>query len=307
MSGAGSERPDWIAVDWIAVDWGTSNLRAWAMRRDGSVLAEAASDRGMGRLRPGEFEPALRALIAPWTGPHGPARVVACGMVGARQGWVEAPYGPVPGPPLGAGLTRAPSGPGLEVGIVPGLAQADPPDVMRGEETKVAGFLALRPGWDGVLLLPGTHPKWILLGAGEVLAFRTSLTGELFAALCEHTVLRHSVATGGWDDDAFAAGVAEGMARPEALLGRLFSIRAESLLRGLRPEAARARLSGLLIGADLAGARGWWLGQRVCVLGAGSLARTYGAALAQQGVAAETADAEAATLAGLVEARRRNP
>lgn len=297
------------APDWIAVDWGTSNLRAWAMRADGSVLAEASSDKGMGKLAREGFEPALRELIGGWTpaGPGGPLRVVACGMVGARQGWVEAPYAPVPARPLGAGLTRAPSGPDLEVGIIPGLRQDDPADVMRGEETKVAGFLAMNPGWDGLLLLPGTHPKWILLSAGEVVGFRTSLTGELFAALSGHTVLRHSVATEGWDDDAFLAGVAEGIARPESLAGRLFSIRAESLLRGLAPEAARARLSGLLIGADLAGARLWWLGARLCLMGAGQLAQSWGMALSAQGASIETADAEAATLAGLVEARGRNP
>ncbi len=290
-------------ADWIAVDWGTSNLRAWAMRADGAVLEEAGSDRGMSRLQPSEFEPTLRALIQGWT--DGPARVIACGMVGARQGWVEAPYAPVPCQPLQAGLTPAPSAPDLQVGIVPGLSQADPPDVMRGEETKVAGFLAQNPGWDGVLLLPGTHPKWILLSAGEVVAFRTALTGEAFAALSGHTVLRHSVTSEGWDDEAFGAGVAEGLARPEALLNRLFSLRAEGLLRGLSPQAARSRLSGLLIGTDLAGAKGWWLGQRVGLLGAGELARTYGLALASQGVQAEAADAEAATLAGLQEAWRR--
>jgi len=294
-----SETPDWIAVD-----WGTSNLRAWGMRADGTVLREATSDKGMGRLQPQEFEPALRELIADWT--PGPTRVIACGMVGARQGWIEAPYASVPGEPLHAALTRVPSAPDLQVGIIPGLSQADPPDVMRGEETKVAGFLAMNPGWDGVLLLPGTHPKWILLSAGEVVAFRTSLTGELFAALSGHTVLRHSVTTEGWDDDAFLAAVADGLAKPEALASRLFSIRAESLLKGLQPPAARARLSGLLIGADLAGAKSWWLGSRVCLMGAGELARTWGMALRSQGVPLETADAEDATLAGLVEAWRRN-
>lgn len=297
------ERPDWIAVD-----WGTSNLRAWAMRADGSVIAEAASDKGMGRLAREEFEPALRELIGGWTeGAARPVRVIACGMVGARQGWVEAAYARVPCAPLPEGLTRAPSGPDLEVGIIPGLCQDDPPDVMRGEETKVAGFLAERPGWDGALLLPGTHPKWIAVSAGEVTGFRTSMTGELFAALSAHTVLRHSVTAEGWDEAAFLAGVAEGLARPEALASRLFSIRAESLLQGLAPEAAKARLSGLLIGTDLAAAKGWWLGTRVCLLGAGELARTWGAALAAQGVQAETADAEAATLAGLVAAWRRRP
>ena len=39
-----------IQPDWIAADWGTSNLRVWAMSADGSVLAEASSDQGMGKL-----------------------------------------------------------------------------------------------------------------------------------------------------------------------------------------------------------------------------------------------------------------
>ena len=308
---AGRTSPGAIVPDWIAVDWGTSNLRAWAMRADGTVLAEAGSDKGMGKLSREEFEPALRELVGNWTAARSvgrtgsPLRIIACGMVGARQGWIEAPYAPVPCPPLPEGLTRAPSGPDLAVGIIPGLSQSDPADVMRGEETKVAGFLAQNPGWDGALLLPGTHPKWIQVSAGEVVGFRTSLTGELFAALSGHTVLRHSVTTEGWDEDAFLAGVADGLSRPEALAARLFSLRAESLLRGLRPEAARARLSGLLIGTDLASAKGWWLGQRVCLLGAGELARTWKAALGAQGVPLETADAEAATLAGLVAAWRR--
>ncbi|TNC62466.1 2-dehydro-3-deoxygalactonokinase [Rubellimicrobium roseum] len=291
--------------DWIAVDWGTSNVRAWAMTAAGEVLAEATSDKGMGKLSREEFEPALLDLIGGW-GP-GPHRVVACGMVGARQGWIEAPYARVPGPPLPQGLTMAPTtAPGLSFGIVPGLCQMDPADVMRGEETKVAGFLALHPGWDGTLLLPGTHPKWISVSAGEVVGFRTSLTGELFAALSGHTVLRHSVTTHGWDDAAFEAGVAEGLARPEALMNRLFGLRAESLLKGLQPPEARARLSGLLIGADLAGARAWWLGARVALLGAGDLMDTWRAALRSQGVQPEEADATQATLAGLTEAWRRS-
>ncbi|MBP1806536.1 2-dehydro-3-deoxygalactonokinase [Rubellimicrobium aerolatum] len=291
--------------DWIAVDWGTSNVRAWAMTAGGEALAEATSDKGMGKLSPPDYEPALLDLIGGWM--DGPIRVVACGMVGARQGWVEAPYASVPGHPLPVGLTLAPTTtPGLSFGIIPGLAQSDPADVMRGEETKVAGFLARNPGWDGVLLLPGTHPKWISVSAGEVVAFRTSLTGEAFAALSGHTVLRHSVATDAWDDDAFLAGVAEGLARPEALMNRLFALRAESLLSGLTPAKARARLSGLLIGTDLAGARGWWLGARVALLGAGDLMTPWRAALTSQGVAPEEADATEATLAGLTEAWRRS-
>lgn len=292
---------DRIAVDWIAVDWGTSNVRAWAMAGDRPV-AEASSDRGMGKLAPAEFEPALLDLIRDWT--DGPATVIACGMVGARQGWVEAPYARTPCAALPLGLTRAPTTtPGLTVHIIPGIAQSDPADVMRGEETQIAGFIALNPGWDGVLCLPGTHTKWVHVSAGEVVSFQTFMTGELFATISTQTVLRHSVGTEGWVDAAFDAALAEGMARPERIATRLFSLRAESLLHGLAPDAARARLSGLLIGAELAAARPYWLGQQVAVIGAGRVAATYFHALALQSAPATLADGTAVTLAGLTAAR----
>ena len=72
-------------TDWIAVDWGTSRLRAWAMGADGSVLQAAQSDMGMGALTPAGFETALLEVAGEWI--EGPTRVVACGMVGAKQGW----------------------------------------------------------------------------------------------------------------------------------------------------------------------------------------------------------------------------
>ena len=98
-----------VHPDWIAIDWGTSNLRVWAMSADDTPLAEAASDRGMGKLTPSEFEPALLALIAPWL--HKPLTAIACGMVGARQGWTEAPYARTPCTPSPTAFTRV----GVEV------------------------------------------------------------------------------------------------------------------------------------------------------------------------------------------------
>jgi hypothetical protein len=76
---------------------------------------------------------------------------------------------------------------------------------MRGEETQIAGFLAQNPGFDGVLCLPGTHTKWVHISAGEVVSFRSFMTGELFATVGPHSVLRHSVGEG-WDDAAFGRG-----------------------------------------------------------------------------------------------------
>ncbi len=285
---------------WIAVDWGTSNLRAWAMARDGTVLAEAGSDEGMGKLSPDGFEPALLRLIGPWLASNPP--VVACGMVGSRQGWREAPYRSVPCPPLDrAALIAAPTtDPRLQVRIAPGLMQAKPANVMRGEETQIAGVLRVLPGYDGVLCLPGTHSKWVQISAGEVVSFQTFMTGELFALLSEASVLRHGMqGAAGWDDDAFDAAVSEALSRPERLGARLFSLRAEGLIAGLSPDAARARLSGLLIGTELAAAKPYWLGQRVTLVGAETLSAAYARALAAQGVEAQRLSATDCTLAGL--------
>lgn len=291
-------------ADWIAVDWGTSRLRAWVFAADGREIAHVASDDGMGGLAPEGFGPALLSLIGPWLDDGRTVPVMACGMVGARQGWIEAPYRTVPCPPPGpAEAVAAPvTDPRLAVTILPGLAQTTPADVMRGEETQIAGFLAADPGFDGTLCLPGTHTKWVQLSAGEIVSFRTVMTGELYGLLASQSVLRHSVGPG-TDLAAFHDGLADAMARPEALTQRLFGLRAEGLLAGLAPAAAAARLSGLLIGVELLGARGYWLGTRVALIGSGSLAGLYAEALNAQGVAVERAEADAMVLDGLTAAR----
>jgi 2-dehydro-3-deoxygalactonokinase len=185
------------------------------------------------------------------------------------------------------------------VWIAPGLKQAQPADVMRGEETQIAGALRLLPGFDGVICLPGTHSKWAQVSAGEVVSFQTFMTGELFALLSDASVLRHTLQGDGWDEAAFAAAVGDAMARPERLGARLFSLRAESLIAGLTPGVAKARLSGLLIGVELAAARPYWLGQRVTLVGADRLTAHYARALAAQGVVAQAMPATDCTLAGL--------
>ena len=293
-----------VAPEWIAVDWGTSNLRATAMTAEGPVGALESGD-GMGTLAPGGFERALVSLIDPWLPARGRISVLACGMVGARQGWVEAGYRAVPCAPLEAGsLTRVRvEDARIDVAIAPGLSQSQPADVMRGEETQIAGVLAAEPGLDGTLCLPGTHTKWVHVSAGEVVSFRTCLTGEMFALLSRQSVLRHGLEGGDWDDTAFDAAVADALSQPGMLPARLFSLRAEGLLHGLPPGAARARLSGLLIGLDLAASRPYWLGRDVTVVGAPGLSAHYARALAAQGVTARLRPAGACTLAGLASLR----
>lgn len=294
---------DRIAVDWIAVDWGTSNLRVWAMAAGGAVLAQGASAAGMAGLTRAGFEPALLALIAGWLAPGRVTEVVACGMVGSRQGWIEAEYAAAPCPPLGAPFASpAVRDPRIAVRVLPGLRQAAPADVMRGEETQIAGLLAHRPRFDGVACLPGTHSKWAHVSAGEVVSFTSFLTGELFGLLAGESVLRHSVGAEGWSEADFAESVEEALAAPGLVAARLFGLRAEALLNGLSPERARARLSGLLIGMELGGARPHWLGREVVLIGAGRVTGPYRAALALGGLEARVLDATDMTLAGLTAA-----
>ena len=288
-----------MTADWIAVDWGTSTLRAWAMSQDGQDLATTSSTDGMGQLTSAEFEPALLRLVEPWLEVSKPTLVIACGMVGAKQGWVEAPYAATPCKPQSR-FTTAPTGdPRLNVHIIAGVSQSEPADVMRGEETQIAGFQRLNPKWDGVICLPGTHTKWVQMSAGEIVSFQTFMTGEIFALLCASSVLRHSVVGETWDDDAFLTAVDEAMSRPEALAARLFGIRAQDLLHGLPPASARARLSGLLVGAELAAAKPYWIGQSIAMIGAQALCDGYAAALSAQHVPVIRTDTSQMTLAGL--------
>lgn len=291
-------------ADWIAVDWGTSNLRVWIMDKADIPFAHASSDRGMARLSPDAFEPALLDLIGPHLSNDKVMPVLCAGMVGARQGWMEAVYLTAPCKPADGQAATAVTAldPRMSVHILPGIKQDKPPDVMRGEETQIAGVLLEDPDFDGVLCMPGTHTKWVRISAGEVVSFQTVMTGELFSLISDHSVLRHSVAGDGWDNDSFLKGLRDAMDRPQSVTAALFGIRAGGLIAKLEPDQARARLSGLLIGIELAATKPYWLGQHVAILGAGGMAENYKVGLAEQGVPAQVLDTENLTLLGLVSA-----
>ena len=284
--------------DWIAVDWGTSNAQFWAIGADGSVLGERKSDKGMGQLAPSEFEAVLLDIAGDWLSIT--SRVVTCGMVGSRQGWVEAPYQTTPCAVCPSKMVTAPTTrSGLIVHVIPGIRQTNPADVMRGEETQITGFLAQNPGWDGVICLPGTHTKWVHISANEIISFQTFMTGEMFALLAGQSVLRHSIARSGWDNDAFASAMSLTLSRPESLAARLFSLRATQLVHDTDTITLRASLSGLLIGAELAAAKPYWLGQNVALIGANAVSAPYITGLATLGIQATRMDSTEMTLAGI--------
>jgi 2-dehydro-3-deoxygalactonokinase len=277
------------------LDWGTSALRAYLIGPGGAVLERRESGHGLRALPAGGFPEAFAAAIRDW--PALP--VLMAGMVGARTGWAEAPYcdlseGPVGVTHLAARLTAVPAPAAASVHIVPGVMRRgiEGADVMRGEETQVMG---LDEGADGPVLLPGTHCKWVELQDGRIAAFRTAMTGELFAAVSRHTILADTLEEAASPEEA-AAGFAEGLAlakrleRPGDLLHRLFGIRAAVLCGDLAATRAGDLLSGLLIGAEVAALAA---DRPVQVLGTDALAERYATALTFFGVAHDLAPPDA--------------
>jgi len=294
-------------IVWIAVDWGTANLRAWGIGSDGTVVAEVSSGKGMAKLDRTGFEPALLELVGDWLSGDRQIPIIACGMVGARQGWIEVPYQQTPCEPVLSESVCCPDtiDPRLKVMVLAGIKTAPMPDVMRGEETQIAGILSENPSFEGVLCLPGTHTKWVWISAGEIVHFRTFMTGELFGLLSVHSVLRHSLSDTGWNAIEFADSVRSAAAEPASLAGRLFSIRAETLVSSLDAATANARLSGLLIGAELVGAKAYWLNQNLTIVGNGPQSELYAAGLRTLGQSPDVIDASKVTLAGLKSAYRQ--
>jgi 2-dehydro-3-deoxygalactonokinase len=235
----------------IAVDWGTTSLRAYLLGPPGTVLDAREAPRGI--MRDDRFAAVLDGATVGW--PTAELPTIASGMIGSLQGWVRAPYVPCPASvdDLARALTPLPDGRGH---IVPGLTSpADPPDVMRGEETQIVGALALRPALaaSSCLLLPGTHAKWARVADGRVVDFRTFMTGELFAVLRDHSILgrpaRDTAAVA--SDDAFALGVRAAQEGSEGLAPLLFTARTHVLAGRVEAAASLDFLSGLLVGDEL--------------------------------------------------------
>jgi 2-dehydro-3-deoxygalactonokinase len=296
-----------------AVDWGTTRLRVWLLDATGAVLDERRSDEGLLTAQHKGFANVLdRHLQDMGAGKDLPA--IVCGMAGARQGWVEAPYVDVPAS-LSDILGAAVSVPGTDrdVRIVPGLAQRNPrtPDVMRGEETQLAGTAKLIGSGSHLVCMPGTHSKWVIAEGGTISGFGTWPTGEMFSVLSEHSILRHSIgdkpAAVSPDSQVFRDWCQEALFDGD-IGSRLFGIRAAGLLSGLGQDDAAAALSGLLIGAEIASAirRFGRRGSPVVLVVSGALGALYAEAMHLDGIAVTVADADEAVLAGLVAAARRN-
>ncbi|MFT4069501.1 2-dehydro-3-deoxygalactonokinase [Paraburkholderia sp.] len=275
-----ADTADFASAALIALDWGTTSLRAYLFDAHGRVLATRASTAGIMNLprgtADGGFDAAFDDACGAWLQHARGTPVIAAGMVGSAQGWLEAPYVETPAnaDALVAGIVRVKAASGATLHIVPGVLQrGELPNVMRGEETQIFGALgedardtngangangaksANSAGARSLIGLPGTHAKWAVVEAGRIERFHTFMTGEVFAALREHTILGRTMVTPDRPQTAaFLRGVNIAREKGQAgMLATVFSTRTLGLTGELSREAQPDYLSGLLIGHELAG------------------------------------------------------
>ena len=290
---------------YAAVDWGTSSFRLWLIGDDGHVLGERRSGEGMTTAASVGFAEVLQSHLSALAAPDDIPAII-CGMAGARQGWVEAGYIDTP-TSLSAILTGAVSVPGQkrDVRILPGLAQRSEqtPDVIRGEETQLLGAIAADTKGEQIVCMPGTHSKWVRVVDGAVTGFSTFMTGELFDVITKHSILSHAVSgadTMPADAEAFDMAVKAAFARPALLTNLIFGARAGQLLHGLTAAGAQARISGTLIGAEIAGAlSNAGKGAAIALVASGRLQALYETAFRTLSLSCQTIDADAAVRRGL--------
>ena len=292
----------------IAVDWGTSKARFALCDEAGTALEQRAGP-GAAQSR-GRFAEVFVEFTTGWRRAHGEFAAYLCGMAGSAFGWIEAPYLQCPADLHKIACATVAIRPG--VFVVPGLRCTNSlggPDMLRGEETQLLGALRLADvaGTQRQLVcLPGTHTKWVSLAGGVVQEFLTAPTGELYGLLCEHSVLVRDRATPlTHETAAFERGLAEAARHPGALLHQLFQARSLRLDRQLSAEGAASFASGLLIGADVAGALQLYGAHDqhapVLIIGAARLTECYALALARLGRKTVQVDGTRAAFAGLAQ------
>ena len=260
---------------WIAVDWGTTSFRAYLMVNN-DVLENLETNDGMKFVQNQHFENTLVSLIEPWLDHKNKIEILASGMVGSKQGWIEAPYQKTP-----CNLNNiefiSPSVKDnrFSLKIFSGISQHNTPDVMRGEETQIAGFLYDNPNFNGSICLPGTHSKWVNIENGNIINFKTFMTGELFEIISKNSILIHSVTSNKVLKNELKMAVDEIFNNPEIFGNALFQLRADDLINSKGSKVYKSKLSGYLLGLELVGSLELWKKKDVILIGNPDLTELY--------------------------------
>ena len=292
-------------ISLIAADWGTSNFRAFQLDKDGRVLDSRQADKGIMKVAQGAFASEFEALVGDWLAESPGAPVIMAGMIGCEQGWSLASHVKLPTSldALSRAMHPVEVSPGRTGYIVPGLttlALGGVPDIIRGEETQIAGVINDLPKGKSLLCLPGTHCKWLFMEDGVIQDFHTNMTGELLDVMCSHSILgRLMDESRGEAEDAFEQGL-ERSREPGGLLHHLFGVRTQGYYENIAPAGLRLYLAGILSGHEIQGMLKLAPNpESVTLIGGEAICRSYAAALSYFGLKSDIMDGNAAFVRGL--------
>ena len=260
---------------WIAIDWGTSFFRAYLIENE-EIICTANTNDGMKFVQNNKFEETLVNLIEPWLDYKYKIEVLASGMVGSKQGWIEAPYQKTPCDLNNIEfISPTVKDNRFSLKIFSGISQRNIPDVMRGEETQIAGFLYDNPNFNGSICLPGTHSKWVKIENGNIINFKTFMTGELFEIISKNSILIHTVTSKKILKNELIKAVNEIFIKPEIFGNVLFQLRADDLINSRGSEIYKSKLSGYLLGLELLGSIEFWEKKDIVLIGNADLVKMY--------------------------------
>jgi 2-dehydro-3-deoxygalactonokinase len=145
-----------------------------------------------------------------------------------------------------------------------------------------------------LMVLPGTHCKWVNFESGAIMGFNTFMTGEFYALLAQHSILAKSFAQQSvpFEPQVFLQGI-DTACSGDSLLTTAFSLRVKSLFKELAPEHAASYLSGLVIGEELASMQ-VQPGAEIVLIGSQQLTERYSLALEHMGAQVRTLGNQAA-------------
>jgi len=236
----------------VAVDWGSTNLRAYRLNAQLELEDRIDAALGIKNIEHTNYEKILESLLGDWL--VGTQYFIFSGMITSRQGWIETPY--VACPVSLESLVEQIQAQKLESGhtayFMPGVCcylfnGESSADVMRGEEVQLLGMSA---NTRKIVVLPGTHSKWVQLNSHSIDTFCTYMTGELFELVRYQSLAGQLATTTDHIDEHFLDGVNIGY-NSDQLMGKLFGARSSVLLGHRAPEAVHSYLSGLLIGTEI--------------------------------------------------------
>jgi 2-dehydro-3-deoxygalactonokinase len=289
----------------VTVDSGTTSTRAWVMEH-GEVKASSGTRGGardvartrdrtelLRRIRK-LADGALATAGSTWEAVEA---VVAFGMITSELGLEEVPHleAPVSCRMLAEAMHERRYGDALPgpVFLVPGVRsdgeELELSDVMRGEETEVAGLLALgEPEPPFLYISTGSHTKFVDVDRESRIDWSlTTLSGELLLALQRETILADLIDLEASVTDLAALEDGARFAERVGLTRALFGARLLNRMRGLSTASCSDFLHGAVAGVDLlslrraADARGG-VPDRVAIGGKGTLRKAYRHLLEQQ-------------------------